>query len=163
MKIAVVISVLHKLLWSALAAALVCLSMPAVFRAATATSSGPPQPFHSSDAYLQAVIGVSNASESVTDLLNGLPLQKRILIFIRQDDSSAALLGMCMGYLAWPHDVRVTFLPGPGCAAELAKTQAATVAAILFCNVQPPLWVPAGTRVGRFGIFVRLPTKHSAK
>jgi hypothetical protein len=163
MKIAVVISVLHTLLWGALAAALVCWSMPAVFHAATATSSGPPQPFHSSDAYLQAVIGIPNASEAVTDLLNGLPPQKQILIFIRQDDSSASLLGMSMGYLAWPHDVQVTFLTGPGCAEELAKIRPATVAAILFCNLQPPSWVPAGTRVGRFGIFVRLPSERSAK
>jgi hypothetical protein len=162
-KIAVVTSVLHALLWGTLAVALVCVSMPAIFRAATATSSGPPQPFHSSDAYLQAVIGVPHASESVNDLLEGLPPQKQILIFIRQDDSAASLLGMSMGYLAWPHDVQVTFLPGPGCSSELAKIQPASVGAILFCNVQPPSWVPAGTRVGRAGLFVRLPSARSAK
>jgi hypothetical protein len=146
----------HLILWTGLLVTFLFLSGPIIFRDLTVKSMGPPQPFHSSDAYLQAVTGLPHSSQRFIDLLTDLSLQKPILIFVRESDATGSLLGLSVAYLAWPREVQIITIPGSDCADQLAKLRPASVAALVFCELTPPSWIPSGTRLGPHGRFVKL-------
>jgi len=152
-------SIAHRIFWAGLATSFLCLTAPTIFRGFAGKFIGPAQPLRSSDAYLQVVTGFPNSSQRVIDLLAGLPGHKPILIVIRESDLGGSLLGMTMAYLAWPRDVQIVTISGPSCAEELAKVNPTSVAAVAFCEIMPPSWMPGGTPLGRNGRFVRLSSK----
>ncbi len=137
-------------------AAFLFVNAPPVLRHLGGKWAGPVQPFHSSDAYLQAVIGSGDASQKIIDLLVDLPKEKPLLIFVRERDSGSSLLGMTLAYLAWPRDVQMVIIPGTDCAEQLAAIAPGSVAALAFCDISPPSWVPLGIRLGAKGRLVRL-------
>jgi hypothetical protein len=153
----------RRVLCAALLTAFLFFSVPTVIRGLGGSWAGPIQPFHSSDAYLQAVTGTPRSSQRVIDLLAGLPAEKPILIFVREKDSGSSLLGMSMAYLAWPHDVQIMGVVGADCSEQLAKVVPGSVSALAFCDLRPPSWIPEGIRLGPEGRLVRfippVPTK----
>ena len=148
----------HRLFWTVLATALLFTSGPRIFRALVADSFGPIERFYSTDNYLGGITGASKPSQKIVEILTALPPQKPILIIVREKDEPGYFLGMTVAYLAWPRTVQIHALSGGSCDAMLAKVNPASLAAVVFCRVQQPAWVPAGTRIGRSASIVRLPS-----
>jgi hypothetical protein len=146
----------RRLLCAALLGAFLFFSAPVVIRGLGGPWAGPVQPFHSSDAYLRAITGTPGSSQRVIDLLSGLPVGKPIVIFIRESDSASSLLGMSLAYLSWPRDVQIPAVSGTDCGTQLAGIAPGSVAALAFCGLRPPPWIPAGIRLGSEGWLVRL-------
>jgi hypothetical protein len=146
---------MRRLLCAALIGAFVFSAAPTVIRGLGGRWAGPIQPFHSTDAYLQAITGTPDSSQKIMDLLAGLPPKKPIVIFIREKDSAGSLLGMSLAYLSWPHEVRIPSVPGTDCSEQLARIAPGSVAALAFCDLRPPVWIPSGVRLGAEGRLVR--------
>ena len=73
---------------------------------------------------------------------------KRIIIFTRKDDAFSSGLGMTTAYLASPHLVRLCEINGTHPDNELSKMNPDEVAAVVFCRVTRPNWLPAGKVFG---------------
>ena len=73
---------------------------------------------------------------------------KRIIIFTRKDDAFSSGLGMTTAYLASPHLVRLFEISGTHPDNELSKMNPDEVAAVVFCRVNRPHWLPAGKVFG---------------
>lgn len=144
-------TVLRRLICAAFLVLFVCASAPSVVRALAGPFPNRVDPFHSSNAYLQAVTGSPNASQRIIDVMDSLPREKPLLIFEREKDSVSSLLGMSLAYLAWPRDVRFETADGGHCDRQLAKIAPNSVGGIAFCDLPAPSWIPGGMRLGRNG------------
>ncbi len=105
-------------------------------------------PFYSTDAYLEAITGAPHASERVLDVMAGLPKDKPLLIFERDQDSASSLLGMTLAYLAWPSEVRFEIVRGIACDRQLGAVAPDSLAAVAFCDLPAPTWIAGGIRLG---------------
>jgi hypothetical protein len=149
MKQRTVISLMvHRLIWAALALTFLFVTAPTIFRGVTANSLEPAQSFHSTDDYLKRLTDVSHASRRILGSLIALPSQKPILILMREGDGRSGFLAMTMAYLAWPREVQISSVSGKTADAQLARIDPASLGAVIFCRVDPPAWVPAGTWIG---------------
>ena len=139
--------VAHILLWSGLATALIVVSVPKIYRGATAYSLQRSGSFHTSDSFLRFA-GASNASEQLIATFDSLPLSKPVVIFTCKSDQRSSLLGMTIAYLAWPHPVRLTEINSRNSDAEVSGLNPASAAALVFCRVDRPRWIPPGKLFG---------------
>ena len=73
---------------------------------------------------------------------------KRIIIFIRKDDPFSSGLGMTTAYLASSHLVRLFEINGTHPDNELSRINPDEVAAVVFCRMNRPAWLPAGKVFG---------------
>ena len=141
-------------LWCALFAVFLALSVPIVGPAALENKIGPIYPNHSTDAYLSGLTHVGNGSELFSKLIETLPPQKSIVIFVNAGDSPSEFLGMITAYLSWPHDVRIIKVRGETLEREIAAAKSSSVAGMLFCLMEPPSSLTGGTHFGSAIIFV---------
>ena len=84
---------------------------------------------------------------------------KRIVIFTRKDDPFSSGLGMTTAYLASPHLVRLFEINGTHPDNELSKMNPDEVAAVVFCRINRPTWLPAGKVFGSGLEVVSMPEK----
>jgi hypothetical protein len=105
--------------------------------------------FRSSNAYLQAITGTTHASERIIDIMDSIPPEKPLLIFVREKNPESSLLGMALAYLAWPRVVQIETVDGPRCDQQLARIAPNSVGGVAFCDVQPPSWISGGMRLGQ--------------
>ena len=115
-------------------------------RIVTRKPLAPVVPFHSSDFYIYGVTHVTDGSERILRAFAALPEHRRIAIFVREYDLGSSILAMTIAYLAWPHDVQLVSCSQDNAEERLAAIRPDSVAAVIFCQVKPPVWCPAPTR-----------------
>jgi hypothetical protein len=145
----------HRIFWGGLIAAFVFSSVP-FLRGLARKSNGVSHPFHSTDACLQAILGSPNCSEKFVEVFQELGSRKPVLIFARARNETSSFFAMQLAYLAWPHDVSVTFVPGTNCEKQIAALDPAAASALIFCELDAPSWLPPGIHLGNQGTLVRL-------
>lgn len=139
---------LHVGLWCALFAIFIALSIPAVGPAVLENKIGPIDPNHSTDSYLSGLTHVRNGSELFTKLIETVPRDKSIVIFVDAGNSPSEFLGMLVAYLSWPRDVQMVRVSPSTYARELAAINTASVGAVIFCDLNPPNWMQRATHFG---------------
>ncbi len=140
--------VAHISMWSGLAAASLAVSIPKIYSGVITYSLCPTGPLHTSDSYLQFATGAPKASEKVISIFQSTVASKSIVIFTRKDDAFSSGLGMTVAYLAFPHLVRFIEINGRHPDKELSTVNPAGVAAVVFCHVSRPAWMPPGRTFG---------------
>jgi hypothetical protein len=137
----------HISLWAGLIAAFLCASAPRISRDVSKYSIHHIGPFQSTNHFLYLATGVSGASEQLIALFDSLPSSKVILIVAREDDPPSTFLAETMGYLAWPHPLKIINVTR--LESELTATDPATVAAFVLCRVNRPSSLPQGEHFGK--------------
>jgi hypothetical protein len=138
----------HVLLWCGLAVASLWVSIPKIYSGAIEYPLRPTGPLHTCDSYLKFATGVSGASKDLISIFQSMTASKRIIIFIRKDDAFSSGLGMTTAYLASPHLVRLFEINGTHPDNELSRINPDDVAAVVFCRINRPVWLPAGKVFG---------------
>jgi hypothetical protein len=138
----------HVMLWCGLAVALLGVSIPKIYSGATENPLRPTRPLHTCDSYLKFATGASGAAKDVISIFQSMTASKRVIIFTRKDDAFSSGLGMTTAYLASPHLVRLFEINGTHPDNELLKINPDQVAAVVFCRINRPAWVPAGKVFG---------------
>jgi hypothetical protein len=151
--------VAHVLLWSGLAVASLAVSIPRIYSGVVQYPLRPGGPLHTCDSYLKFATGVSGASENLISTFQSLAASKRIIIFTRKDDAFSSGLGMTSAYLASPHLVRLIEINGMHPDNELSTMDPDGVAAVVFCRVNRPAWLPAGKIFGSGLEVISIPDK----
>jgi hypothetical protein len=138
----------HVTLWCGLAVASLGISIPRIYSGATAYPLRPSRPLHTCDSYLKFATGVPGASKDLISIFQSMIASKRIIIFTRKDDAFSSGLGLTAAYLASPHLVRLLEISGTHPDDELSKMNPDELAAVVFCRVNRPNWLPAGKIIG---------------
>lgn len=145
---------LHVGLWCALFAVFLALSIPIVGPAILENKIGPIDPNHSTDSYLRGLTQVRNGSELFSNLIETLPREKSLVIFVDAESSPSEFLGMLVAYLSWPHDVRIVKIRAATLEREITAAKSSSVAGMFFCSVKPPVSLTGGTHFGSAIVFV---------
>lgn len=145
---------LHLGLWCALFAIFLVISIPSVSRAVLENRIGPVNPNHSTDSYLLGLTRVRNGSDLFLNLLETLPREKSIIIFVDSDNSPSKFLGMLVAYLSWPRDVETIAVTPASYAHDVESVKQDSVGAAIFCALKPPVWVKTETNFGTRITFV---------
>ena len=148
---------LHFGLWSALFAVLIWISAPIVGRAIMENRIGPAETNRSIDDYLRALTGIENGSEKLPDTFRRLGKEGPLVIFVRNENAQSEFLGMMIGYVSWPREVRVIKVAAPTVEKELADIKPDSVAGLVFCAVNPPSWLGHRIRLGSSIVLVPVP------
>ena len=138
----------HVLLWCGLAVASLGVSIPKIYSGITEYPLLSTGPLHTCDSYLRFTTGKSGASKDLISIFQSMTASKRIIIFTRKDDAFSSGLGMTTAYLASPHLVRLFEISGTHPDNELSKMNPDELAAVVFCRVNRPNWLPAGKVIG---------------
>src|SRR2546425_7184006 len=138
----------HIVVWSSLLCLFLFQSVPISTRAVLENRIGPIEANHSTDLYLQALAGLQNGSQSVDESLQSLPKGKRLLIFVRSDNSPSEFLGMLVAYLSWPRQVQIVKVNPSTYSRDLSAINTSSVSAAIFCNLKPPVWIKSKTSFG---------------
>ena len=88
------------------------------------------------------------------NLIDTLPREKSLVIFVDAESSQSQFLGMLVAYLTWPHDVRIVKVRETTLESELAAAKSSSVAGMFFCSVKPPAVLTGGTHFGSAITFV---------
>jgi hypothetical protein len=138
----------HVLLWCGLAIASLWVSIPKIYSGAIEYPLRPTGPLHTCDSYLKFATGASGASRDLISIFQSMTASKRIIIFTRKDDPFSSGLGMTAAYLASSHLVRLFEINGTHPDNELSRINPDEVAAVVFCRMNRPAWLPAGKVFG---------------
>jgi hypothetical protein len=150
---------LHIGLWCLLFVAFVGISGPVVGPAVMENRVGPIQVNRSIDAYVRALTGIEHGSEKLSDTFQRLGKTGPLIIFVRNDYAQSEFLGMMVGYVSWPREVRLIKVATPTVEKELADINPNSVAGLVFCSVDPPVWLDKRIRLGSSIVLVPLPEK----
>src|SRR5260370_1623206 len=125
----------HVALWCALFAVFLARSIPIVGPAVLENKIGPVDPNHSTDSYLSGLTHVRNGSELFSNLIETLPREKSLIIFLVAKSSPSQFLGRLLADLTWPHDVHIIKAPETTPARELTPTKSSSCPSILLRSV----------------------------
>jgi len=139
---------LHLALWCALFAVFLFFSIPVVGPALLENKIGPIDPNHSTDSYLSGLTRVRNGTELFARVVETLPRDKSITVFVDAGSSSSEFLGMLVAYLSWPRDVQIIRVNPSTYSRELSAINASSVSDVIFCNLKPPVWIKNKTNFG---------------
>jgi hypothetical protein len=145
---------LHFALWCALFAAFVWISAPMVGSAIKENRVGPIETSASIDTYLRTLTGIEHGSERLPNTFRRLGKQGLLVIFVRDHDSPSEFLGMMIGYLSWPHEIRVIKVTETTVEKEVASVKFDSIAGFVFCSVNPPAFLEKRLRLGSDVILV---------
>jgi hypothetical protein len=149
--------ILHVSVWSALLGTFLFQSAPIVGHAVAENNIGSIDANHTLDNYLQTLTGLRNGSQRVDEVLQSLPKNRPLVIFVRGDNPPSDFLGMLVGYLSWPRDVRIVKLRNTTVDQEVAAIAPSSVAALVFCSVSPPPSLGKAIRLGSNILLVPVP------
>jgi hypothetical protein len=148
--------ILHIAVWSLLVGIFIFQSSPIVGRAVSENKISPIEASHTIDAYLQALTGISDGSQRLSDAVRSLPEGKPLVIFVRDQNAQSEFLGMLVAYLSWPREVRIVKLQSTTAERDVAAINPPSVAGLMFCSVDPPPWLGKGVRLGSSILLVPL-------
>ncbi|HST29884.1 MAG TPA: hypothetical protein VLK27_03475 [Chthoniobacterales bacterium] len=132
---------LHFVVWFALFALFIWISVPIVVPAMRENRFGPIETNRSIDAYLSALTGIEHGSEKLPDTFRRLGKEGKLVVFVRDENAQSEFLGMMIGYVSWPREVEVIKVPGSSVEKKLADIKPGSVAGVVFCSVDPPAWL----------------------
>lgn len=147
-------SYLHVTLWCVLFAAFLAISIPSVGHAVLENKIGPVNPNHSTDSYLEGLTRVRNGTYLFSQLIETLPRDKSIVVFVDSESSPSKFLGMIVAYLSWPHEIKTVVVTPASYAADVGAAKQDSVGAAIFCALKPPVWVTNKTDFGTKITFV---------
>ena len=124
--------------------AFVLLSVPRFWNPLTLGRFGPVEPFFSTDRDIEGLTGVSQGSERIRQTIAALPGSKRLVVILPEYDAPSIYFGLMVAYLAWPRPVEPIHVYPPDVPEHVRRLNPTTFAAILFCRVPPPAFVPPG-------------------
>ena len=145
---------LHVTLWCALLALFLALGIPIVGPAVRENKLGPIDPNHSTDSYLSGLTHIRNGSQLFSNLIDTLPRDKSLIIFVNPESPPSAFLGMLVAYLSWPLDVRIVKVRPETLEREITSANSSSIAGFFFCSVKPPALLTGGTHFGSEIVFV---------
>jgi len=145
---------LHIGLWCALFVAFVWISAPIVGPAVMENRIGPVEVNRSIDAYIRALAGIEHGSERLPETFRHLGNEGSLVIFVRGDNAQSEFLGMMIGYVSWPREIRLIKVPAPTVEKELTGINPDSVAGLVFCSVNPPAWLERRVQLGSSIILV---------
>lgn len=148
---------LHIGLWCALFVAFAWISAPIVGPAVMENRIGPIEVNRSIDAYVRALTGIEHGSAKLPDTFERLGRTGPLIIFVRNNYAQSEFLGMMIGYLSWPREVRLIEVATPTVEKELADINLDSAAGFVFCSVDPPAWLEKRIRLGSSIVLVPLP------
>ena len=141
-------TILHTTLWAGLAATLLFRTIPDLYRDIRVSKIGRIDPNRSIEPYFRGLTGIANGPQHLGDILDYLPREKPLVIFVRADtgqtrserneDSQSEFLGMLVGYICWPRDVRIIHVSEPTIEKEIAAITPESIAGMAFCGVPVP-------------------------
>src|SRR5436309_1077700 len=134
-------SYLHIALWSGLFGIFVWISAPMVGSAVMENRIGAPETNHSIDAYLRALTGIERGSEKLPGAFHRLGKEGRLVVFVRDANAQSEFLGMMVAYVSWPREIQIIKVKAPTVEKELAEIQPRSVAGVVFCSINPPIWL----------------------
>ena len=91
---------------------------------------------------------------TIRDTLRRLSKEGPLVIFVQNQNAQSEFLGMMIGYVSWPREVRMIKVAGPTVEKELAEIKPDSVAGLVFCSVNPPEWLGKRVRLGSSIILV---------
>jgi hypothetical protein len=139
---------LHFALWCALFAAFVWISAAIVGSAIKENRVGPIEANTSIDTYLRALSAIEHGSEKIPDTFRRFGKEGPLVIFVHDDNAQSEFLGMMIGYVSWPREVRVIKVREATVEKEVADIKPDSVAGLVFCSVNPPAWLEKRVRLG---------------
>ena len=145
---------LHATLWCALLALFLALGIPTVGPAVRENKLGPVEPNHSTDSYLSGLTHIRNGSQLFSNLIDTLPRDKSLIIFVNTESSPSEFLGMLVAYLSWPVDVRIVKVRPETLERQVSAANSSSIAGFIFCSVKPPASLTGGIHFGSEIVFV---------
>ncbi len=146
-------TILHTILWAGLAVTLVFRTIPDLYRDIRVSKIGQIDPNRSIEPYFRGLTGIAKGPQHLGDILEYLPRGKPLVIFVRADtgrtrserneDSQSEFLGMLVGYICWPRDVRIVHVSESTVEKEIAQIAPDSIAGMAFCGL------PAPSRLGK--------------
>lgn len=149
--------ILHTAAWAVLSCALLFYSAPTVYREVLVSKIGPIDPNRSIEPYFQGVTGIPNGPQRLGEVIERLPEGKPLVIFVRSENPQSGFLGMLVGYVCWPREVRIVEVAGPTADREVAGIRPGSVGGMAFCSVTAPSWLGKAIRLGPNILLVPLP------
>jgi hypothetical protein len=146
-------TIFHTTLWAMVCATLLFRTAPDLYRDVRVSKIGPLDPNRSIEPYFRGLTGIANGPQHLGDVLEYLPRGKPLVIFVRADtgqtrserneDSQSEFLGMLVGYICWPRDVRIIHVSESAIEKEIAAITPDSIAGMAFCGL------PAPSRLGK--------------
>lgn len=149
--------ILHRAMSASLVAVFLFYSAPMIYHELLSKRIGTVEPNHSIDTYLRGLTGIPNGSQQLGEALDRLPLKKPLVIFTRNENAQSEFLGMLLGYLSWPREIRIVEVVGPAADKDVAAIDPASAAGLAFCSVNPPPWLGKGIHLGSSVVLVPTP------
>jgi hypothetical protein len=128
-------------------------SIPSVGCAVLENKIGPVNSNRSTDLYLEGLTRVRD-SDLFLQLVERLPRDKSIAIFVDCESSLSKFLGMVVAHLSWPHEVKTVMVTPATYAGEVVAVKQDSIGAAIFCALKPPAWVKTKTDFGTAITFV---------
>jgi hypothetical protein len=159
----VILRTLHILGWSALCCAYLAVSLPKLWPVFVPKRIAPAEPFYSLDAYLEAFTQSGRPSARILRALASLPRDKAVILFVPNDSTESKFIALSVIYLSWPREVRWLATNNHDVESQLQAMAPSSLAAVIFWNVTPPSWLPAGIPIGRTQVLVPVLRAESSK
>lgn len=151
-------AILHTSLWAVVSATLLFRTAPELYRDIRVSRIGPIDPNRSIEPYFRGLTGIANGPQRLGDIMEQLPQGKPLVIFVRADsgqtrserneDSQSEFLGMLVGYICWPRDVRIIFVREETIEKEIAAIRPDSIAGMAFCGLPAPSWLGERIHLG---------------
>ena len=100
--------------------------------------SGPVSPFHTTDKYLDFLIGNRGGSERLTQLMAALPRDEPVAVVYRDGEDGDTLLAYLVAYFAWPREAQAVPIRGDNFINQAQLLRARPYSGIFFCGIKPP-------------------------
>jgi hypothetical protein len=107
-----------------------------------------PTPFASTDAYFEAFFDLPNGSRRCLEVMRRVSGKGALVLFCARGDTRGALGFDLVSYLSWPEQIRRVEVERVGLAEAVRDIDRRSVAAAIFCNVEPPPEFRQGWRIG---------------
>lgn len=139
---------LHTILWAGLGCILIFSTAPGLYRDIRSSRIGPVDPNRSIEPYFRGLTGVANGPQRLGDILDSLPQQKPLVIFVRADNAQNAteqndifqsqFLGMLVAYICWPREVRMVRVNSETLRPQVVAVGSNSAAGMVFCGLPAP-------------------------
>lgn len=127
-----------------LCCAYLAVSLPRIWPLLKPRPIGPAAPLYSTDCYLTTLIGRTDASARILQTLAPLPQDKTVILFLPDTGVKSRLVVLTLIYLSWPREVRWLPVKDSDVERQLMPLAPSSLAALIFWDVKPPDWLPAG-------------------
>jgi hypothetical protein len=109
---------------------------------------GPAAPFHTTNLYLNFLVGDPAGSEHLLKALAALPEKEPVAVIFREANDSDTLLAYLVAYFAWPRPIKSLPIDRDNAGSQMQALRATPLSAAFFCGVKPPPHIQSIVRIG---------------